>query len=343
MFYDLETEIKQINSSNIFISKEITRRDTKALQTHSPSPSHSLLEDQVLLNPFSNSIFDDNNIYDNNNIFQKNELNEFKFSHPNINNIHPIERENGQSDNIKKNINLNKTESENEPKKEKKELNEPEFETKPKKEEKTLLGRKKGNDKSEREHDKYKEDNMSRKIKILFKNDLLEFINNKIKYSYFSAEINNELYKGEKAILLNINDKKYKNINVDYNLKLFNTKIRYILNDTISGKYKKYPNNYNDEIIKNIYKSEKGEDVRKILDKTFLECLKYYRMDENIYGNDEYACLSGLEKGFQKLRNELLKDNKNDEHYADELIKFMKNYEEIYYSKKPRSRKKKEK
>lgn len=337
MFDDLETDIKPIDSSNEFISMELTRKDTKALQM----PSLPLFEDIESLNPFSQFILDGGTVcgvYDKNNF--NCELNEFKYIHPNINNIQPIERENVQSDNIKKNINLSKTVFKHEPKKEKKELNEPEFETKPKKEEKTLLGRKKGNDKSEREHDKYKEDNMSRKIKILFKNDILNFINKKIKESYFSAEINNKLIKGEKAILLNINDKKYKNINVDYNLKLFNTKIRYILNDEISGKFKKYPKNYNDEIIKSIYESEKGENVRKILDKTFLECLKYYRMDESVYGKDEYACLSGLEKGFQKLRNELLKENKNDEHYADELIKFMKNYEEIYYNKKPRLRKK---
>ena len=96
MFYDLDTDIKPINSLNKFISMEQTRRDTKALQTS----SLSLFEDQESLNSFSQSISDDNNIYDNNNFTC--ELNEFMFIHPNINNIHPIERENDQSDNIKK-------------------------------------------------------------------------------------------------------------------------------------------------------------------------------------------------------------------------------------------------
>jgi hypothetical protein len=64
-------------------------------------------------------------------------------------------------------------------------------------------------------------------------------------------------------------------------------------------------------------------------------------MDKNIYGNDNYACLSGLEKGFQKLPQKLLKDNKNDKEYVDGLINFMKDFETVYSSKKPRMKRKK--
>jgi hypothetical protein len=215
------------------------------------------------------------------------------------------------------------------------------------KEEKNLLGKKRGrkkkDDKSERDHDKYKEDNMSLKSKTIFKNDLLAFINSKIKPKHFSFEINYKLYSGDEVKLLNITDKNFKNTNVDYNKKLLNTEIKDIWIDEISGKFKKYPKNYNDEIIKNIYKSEKGEDLRKILDTTYLECLKYYRMDENIYGNKDYAYLSGLEKGFQELPNKLLEDNKNDQQYVDGLIKLMKNFEKVYSRKIHREKGKKDK
>ena len=204
-------------------------------------------------------------------------------------------------------------------------------------------GRKKKDDESERDHDKYKPDNMSVKSKTIFKNDLLTFINSKIKPKDFSFIINDKLYSGDEVKLLNITDENIRNTNVDYNKELLNTKIRYILNDKISGKYKKYPKYYNQEIISNIYDSKKGEDVKKILGKTFLECLKYYRMDENIYGNDDYACLSGLEKGFQELPKKLLEDNKNDQKYVEGLIKLMKDFENFYSSKTPRKKGEKDK
>ena len=165
-------------------------------------------------------------------------------------------------------------------------------------------------------------------------------INSKIKQD-FSFVINDKLYSGEGGKLLNITDEDFKNTNVDYNMKLFKTKIRYILNDKISKKYKKYPENFNDKLIENIYDSEKGAEIREILVKAFVECLRYYRMDKNIYGNDNYECLSGLEKGFQKLSNKLLKDNKNDKEYVDGLINFMKVFETVYSSKKPRMKRKK--
>ena len=214
------------------------------------------------------------------------------------------------------------------------------------KEEKNLLGKKRGrkkkDDKSERDHDKYKEDNMSLKSKTIFKNDLLAFINSKIKPKNFSFVINYKLYSGDEVKLLNITDKNFKNTNVDYNKKLLNTEIKDIWIDEISGKFKKYPKNYNDEIIKNIYNSENGEDIKEIFDKTYLECLKYYRKDEDIYGKKDYACMSGLEKGFQDLEKSK-EDNKNDQQYVEGLIELMKNFENVYSRKIHREKGKKDK
>lgn len=241
-------------------------------------------------------------------------------------------------------------ESEAEPKKEKKELkqlinpvSEPELnnvlnELEPMEEIK-LLGRKKNDDIRSRQHDKYKGDNMSRKIKVKVKDSLLEFINSKIKESDFSFVINNKLYSGDEVMLLNITDKKFNNTNVDYNIELFNTKIRYVLSDEISGKFKKYPKNFNEEIINNIYASENGGHIRNILDKTFLECLKYYRMDADVFGYDSYACLNGLQKGFQEFKKELSGDN--DKKYEDGIIDLINNFEIVYYSKTPRKKRKK--
>ena len=243
-------------------------------------------------------------------------------------------------------------ESEAEPKKEKKELKQlidPEPEPEPNNvlnelepiEEIKLLGRKKKDDIRDREHDKYKEDNMSRKIKVKVKDALLAFINSKIKESDFSFVINNKLYSGEEVMLLNITDKKITNTNVDDNIKLFSTIIKDVLSDEISGRFKKYPKNFNREIINNIYASENGGHIRNILDKTFLECLRYYRMDEDIFDDDSYACLSGLQEGFQKFKKELSEDN--DKKYEDGIINLINKFEIVYCSKTPRNRKGKEK
>ena len=114
----------------------------------------------------------------------------------------------------------------------------------------------------------------------------------------------------------------------------------YVLSDNISGKFKKYPKNFNKEIINNIYASENGGHIRNILDKTFLECLKYYRKDANIFGDTNYACLNGLQKGFQQFRNELSGDN--NKQYEDGIISLINNFEIIYSNKIPRKKRKKD-
>ena len=62
-----------------------------------------------------------------------------------------------------------------------------------------LLGRKTKNSGETGKHNKYSEDNMIRKIKVLFRDDLLDFINNKIKkHLHLSEIINNKIYRGKK-------------------------------------------------------------------------------------------------------------------------------------------------
>ena len=76
------------------------------------------------------------------------------------------------------------------------------------------------------------------------------------------------------------------------------------------------------------------ENITSILDKTFLECLKYYRKDSDIINDSQYDCLKWLEKNFEVLKDRLMKNN--DERYADKLIKLIKEFEEIYSKKKSR-------
>ena len=203
-----------------------------------------------------------------------------------------------------------------------------------------LLGRKKKNSGEIGKHDKYAENNMTRKMKVIIKNDLLDFINSKIKneLNLSNIIINGKIYKENEIKLLNIKQDQIKDTNVDFNLVFLNTKIKDILSEKISKNNRiKYPSNFNDKLINKIYHIKNGESITSILDMTFLECLKYYRKDEDIINDDKYSCLKGLEKGFENLKDKLMK--KNDEKYADMLIKLIKEFEEIYSKKKSRLKK----
>jgi len=200
-----------------------------------------------------------------------------------------------------------------------------------------LLGRKKKNSGEIGKHDKYAENNMTRKMKVIIKNDLLDFINSKIKkeLNLSNININGKIYKENEIKLLNIKQDQIKDTNVDFNLTFLNTKIKDILSEKISKNNRiKYPSNFNDILINKIYHIKNGESITSILDMTFLECLKYYRKDKDIINDDKYSCLKGLEKGFENLKDKLMK--KNDEKYADMLIKLIKEFEEIYSKKKSR-------
>ena len=202
---------------------------------------------------------------------------------------------------------------------------------------KKLLGRKKKNSGEIGKHDKYAENNMIRKMKVIIKNDLLDFINSKIKkeLNLSNIIINGKIYKENEIKLLNIKQDQIKDTNVDFNLTFLNTKIKDILSEKISKNNRiKYPFNFNEILINKIYHIKNGESITSILDMTFLECLKYYRKDEDIINDAKYSCLKGLEKGFENLKDKLIQ--KNDEKYADMLIELIKKFEKVYFDKKSR-------
>ena len=201
-----------------------------------------------------------------------------------------------------------------------------------------LLGRKTKNSGETGKHNKYSEDNMIRKIKVLFRDDLLDFINNKIKkHLHLSEIINNKIYRGKKKELLKIRSMQTYNTSVEFNINLFNTKIGDFFSDQISPIYRMYPTNFNALLIEQIYQIDNEKKVTSILDKTFLDCLKYYRKEK--FAIDKYKCLEGLEEYFEKLKNKLMKENNNEEQYVDNLIGLIKELDIIYFNKTPRESK----
>jgi hypothetical protein len=201
-----------------------------------------------------------------------------------------------------------------------------------------LLGRKTKNSGDVGIHNKYSQDNMIRKIKVIIKDAILEHINSHINSIIknvikLTVTIKNKEYKVDK--LLNIRQNQIKDINVVQNRILLNKQLRYIFSDEIAGRYSNYPKNYNKIIIDKFY--EIGiQKITCILDLTLLECIKYFRKEENIINDERYDCLKGLEKKFENLTKEL-KKQKYEEHYIIHLIELIKNFEEVYNKKNPRA------
>ena len=149
--------------------------------------------------------------------------------------------------------------------------------------------------------------------------------------------------KGKKYIaseLLNIRPKLIEDININANKTLLVTPIKNILSDNISGAYKNYPKDYNKIVIEKIFENEDNKILKNILNMTFLECLKYYRKNEEIISNDKYDCLKGLEKKYENLPNLLKKGvNNSDEEYEKGIFNLIDNFDKIYFKKTPRTKK----
>lgn len=209
--------------------------------------------------------------------------------------------------------------------------------------ERKKLGRKKKNSNEIGLHNELSEDNLIRRSKNIFIDALLEFINSKIKY-YNSKEnklfitINNKEYKVEK--LLNLSEKITKDLSVESNKALFKKQIKNIFLE-ISGKYQNYPKNYNIAIIDELCTNVEFKEIADILNLNYLDCLKYYRRDEDALNNDKLECLKGLELIFDKLPQKLEK-KQYDKNYEESLINIIKNIEIIFGKKKQRKGRKSE-
>ena len=213
------------------------------------------------------------------------------------------------------------------------------LETKKELKQKSFLGRKKKNSGEIGEHTKNSEDNMIRKFKPRLKNALKDLINSRIKENIRFPDniINGQKYKTIE--ILDINQKQAKDTSVEMNRELLQKTIKDFFSVDISGNYSNYPKNFNEILIKELYKKEKGEKITCILEKTVLESLKYFRKDEDVINDPNYSCFKGLEKSFEDFKQELL--IKNNEKYTNNMIYLIENFENIYYNKRSRAKRSK--
>jgi len=191
-------------------------------------------------------------------------------------------------------------------------------------------GRKKVNLNNNKEHNKFSQDNLFRKLKCILFNSLRKYDNDVICKVY-----NNNIGKGifTKQIF-KINHEQIFSSDTDFNKNLLDKTQGEIFSENITTKFSNYPLSHNKDIIEallNESDEEKRKKFEKLFNKTFLECIQHIRGSKKIPG------LEGLEKVFKKELNELHEET----NYINELKKLINNYEDICYNKT--SRKKKDK
>ena len=195
-------------------------------------------------------------------------------------------------------------------------------------EKKKRLGRKRKDDDTTGFHNKYSPDNIVRKCKHIILNQLMEFINNKIKEIY-NGNIGNSLFKKE---LLTLNKQQKFNSNVIYNQNFLKKTLGDIFSEDISSKYSNFFPEHNKELIirlKNEEDQNKKNYFEKLFNITYLQCINHFIGIKKI---DE---LNGL-KCFSQLKYEM----KEEKEYIDYIEFYLKNYELLTMKKRPRNREK---
>ena len=173
-------------------------------------------------------------------------------------------------------------------------------------------------------HDKYKPDNIVRKIKSKLFESILIILNSSIydkSKNYLSSNI-----------FLKIEQKIIKDTNVISNQNLLKTKLKNIFSNNVSDKFKNYGLDYNKKLIIKIYKENIQTKTIAILERTLLECLEHFR------GSKYYPELEGLENEYTNVITKFKEDGETDD-YINCFKEIINIFEEFYNNKKPRKTK----
>ena len=167
-------------------------------------------------------------------------------------------------------------------------------------------------------HNKYSDDNITRKVKSKTIKKMIIYLNN---------ITNNKEHK-----LLFLSSEQVKNSTVDYNKKLLNKTMKEILSSKQSGKYINYEPQHNKHIIEILLKEE-DEDKRILYESlfslTFLDLIKHLRGDNFI------SALSGIGS-----LDDMILDLKEEDEYKQIFKDYFLNFETKINEKKGRNRKK---
>lgn len=183
-----------------------------------------------------------------------------------------------------------------------------------------------------KKHTKYDDDNLRRKCKHIVLDSIFNFINYSIRKIY-----NNKIGQGIlRKQLKTLNQKQKSESNIQFNKEFLGKTIGEIFSDKISGRITLFPPEHNKKLINELLDEKdinKKMYFRKLFNLTFLQCLKHFRKSVFI------PELCGM-----KLIDDKIKNYLDEPDYADNLIHYFNDYENIINNKRGRKpRKKKEK
>ena len=276
-----------------------------------------------------------------NNIFNSNEINSYS---PSIENIQKIFiTPNEDNDTIEKMLNIlspklkSTVESKNESKSKTNYTNN----------KKIKCGRKTlENTKTENIHDKFKGDNIIRKIKVhIIQEKIISIINTSLKSKK----------KGKKK-LLKLFQKDLTSLKKDKNLELMNTTLKDIYTkNKIGEKYLDNKGKYNEKLINEIYSNDEYIELQKLLNLTFIEFYNIYThkltkkdLDENLLEKMKNISFfnSNNFQGIEVYINNLKEKNKkkgmsDDENdvYINTFKQYCRTYKEWFENKVGRNEK----
>ena len=193
-------------------------------------------------------------------------------------------------------------------------------------------------------HDKFKGDNIIRKIKVhIIQDKIIKLINNYIKAKKLSRKK-----------LLKLHQDDVNSLKKDKNLIFMNTTLKDIYkNSKIADKYYSDKAKYNEKLIDEIYSKNEFIELRKILNLTFLEFFEIYTHDvtektlseELLKKKEDIEILNssnftGINNYFNKLAK---KEEKNEtsedlnDNYTQKVKEFCRNYKKWFEDKKGRN------
>jgi hypothetical protein len=166
---------------------------------------------------------------------------------------------------------------------------------------------------------KFKSDNLTRKVKHILLDNILQFINDKI--TEFSE------HKSIFGKLKNIGQKERSEGNIEYNKKFLNKTLLEIFSSKITGRITNFLSDYNEKIIDNLLKDKdpnKSKYFKDLFNLTFIQSLNHFT------GTNYYEELNGMKKMEDEVKNE----SKGDEEYENNLKYYFLQFEEIINKKK---------
>ena len=202
-------------------------------------------------------------------------------------------------------------------------------------------GRKKKEEKCKGDHNKFSEDNIIRKIKT--------------KFAFFISNLLNESLFNKNYKFLRLDTNISKCLKKDYNLSIFNTKIKDLfLNSKISRKYRRkiFDNNQNIFLINKIFAEGKETQVISILNLTYIELFNIFRKSIAILSDDlkmkikdiyilDKPEFSDINKVFNEIYEKELNNNELEEDINEYITNFKRlciGFEKWFLSKNGRNR-----